>query len=429
MENILLTQSKTFIIGPVAQLLGWIMNGIFEVVHLLFGIENIGLCIIIFTIFVYMCMLPLTIKQQKYSRLSSKMQPEINKIQKKYKGKSDQASIMKMNEETKEVYAKYGTSPTGTCVQLLVQIPVIYALFRVINNIPAYVANVKNCYTELVEQMIKTSNYQNLLTDFKAGISNLAGVKFNFDTIDTTKNSIIDLLYKLQTSGWDALKEVFPDLSNTISSTQKNLEHMNNFLGLNIANSPSYLIRQGISTGKIALAAGAIAIPLLSIVTQIISMKLTQQASNMSQMEDNPMASSMQSSMKTMTYTMPVISAVMCLTLPCGLGIYWISGAVIRTIQMLFINHHLDKMNIDEIIEKNKKKAEKKGTKPGLMSRLAEAGAAASAEQEAPRTMSDRARINTKNLKKKDYTYDVEDKTSLASRANLVKEYNEKNND
>ena len=96
---------------------------------------------------------------------------------------------------------------------------------------------------------------------------------------------------------------------------------------------------------------------------------------------------------------------------------------------MLFINHHLDKMNIDEIIEKNKKKAEKKGTKPGLMSRLAEAGAAASAEQEAPRTMSDRARINTKNLKKKDYTYDVEDKTSLASRANLVKEYNEKNND
>ena len=280
MENILLTQSKTFIIGPVAQLLGWIMNGIFEVVHLLFGIENIGLCIIIFTIFVYMCMLPLTIKQQKYSRLSSKMQPEINKIQKKYKGKSDQASIMKMNEETKEVYAKYGTSPTGTCVQLLVQIPVIYALFRVINNIPAYVANVKNCYTELVEQMIKTSNYQNLLTDFKAGISNLAGVKFNFDTIDTTKNSIIDLLYKLQTSGWDALKEVFPDLSNTISSTQKNLEHMNNFLGLNIANSPSYLIRQGISTGKIALAAGAIAIPLLSIVTQIISMKLTQQASN-----------------------------------------------------------------------------------------------------------------------------------------------------
>ena len=79
------------IIKQISWLLGQVMNGIYNVMSGLFGIENIGICIIIFTIIVYSFMIPLTIKQQKFSKMSAVMQPEIRKIQKKYEGKKDQA--------------------------------------------------------------------------------------------------------------------------------------------------------------------------------------------------------------------------------------------------------------------------------------------------------------------------------------------------
>ena len=110
----LLTQNSTFIIGPVAKLLGFVMNAIFEFLNLI-KIPNIGLAIILFTIVIYLMLLPLTIKQQKFSKLSAKMSPEIQAIQNKYKDKrNDQAAMMAMNSETQAVYAKYGVSPTGT---------------------------------------------------------------------------------------------------------------------------------------------------------------------------------------------------------------------------------------------------------------------------------------------------------------------------
>ena len=96
------------------------------------GIQNLGLCIIIFSIIIYALMTPLQVKQQKFSKLSSVMQPELQKIQKKYKDKKDQASVQKMQEETQLVYQKYGVSPTGSCVQLLIQFPVLMALWQVI---------------------------------------------------------------------------------------------------------------------------------------------------------------------------------------------------------------------------------------------------------------------------------------------------------
>ena len=121
---ILLTKSSVPIIGQVASIMGWIMDGIYRVLDLV-GIQNLGLCIIIFSIIIYALMTPLQVKQQKFSKLSSVMQPELQKIQKKYKDKKDQASVQKMQEETQLVYQKYGVSPTGSCVQLLIQFPVL----------------------------------------------------------------------------------------------------------------------------------------------------------------------------------------------------------------------------------------------------------------------------------------------------------------
>ena len=152
MLELLLTQNSTFIIGPIAKLLGFIMQGIFWLLDKV-GIQNIGLAIIIFTLVIYLCLMPLTIKQQKFSKMSAIMNPELQAIQAKYKGAKDQDSMMKMQEETKAVYAKYGVSPSGSCLQLLIQMPILFALYRVIYNIPAYVPQVKQVYMELVPKL------------------------------------------------------------------------------------------------------------------------------------------------------------------------------------------------------------------------------------------------------------------------------------
>lgn len=161
----LLTKSTTFIIGPVATLLGYIMNGIFWVQSQI-GIESIGLCIILFTIVIYMLLMPLTIKQQKFSKLQSKMNPELQAIQKKYKDKrQDQAAMMKMNEETQAVYQKYGVNPMGSCLQLIIQMPILFALYRVIWNIPAYVGTVKNAFLPLAQALMNVSGAQDFMAE------------------------------------------------------------------------------------------------------------------------------------------------------------------------------------------------------------------------------------------------------------------------
>ena len=109
--GILLTQREGFLIGNIAKILGFIMNAIFEVLNK-FGIVNVGLCIILFTVIFYMLMLPMTIKQQRSSKMMSVMNPEIQAIQKKYANRRDQASTMQMQQELSLVYEKYGTTPT-----------------------------------------------------------------------------------------------------------------------------------------------------------------------------------------------------------------------------------------------------------------------------------------------------------------------------
>ena len=144
MEFLVLTKVGG-ILGPFATVLGIIMDWLFKLTST-FGIQNIGLCIILFTLVTKLLMFPLTLKQQKSSKLMSVMQPEISAIQAKYKGKTDQESMRRQNVEVQAVYEKYGTSMTGGCVQLVIQMPILFALYQVIYHIPAYVQSVKTVF-------------------------------------------------------------------------------------------------------------------------------------------------------------------------------------------------------------------------------------------------------------------------------------------
>ena len=358
--GIVLTQSNTFIIGSIAKLLGFIMNGIFNALSYI-GIENIGLSIIIFTVIVYTLMIPMTIKQQKFSRMSAVMNPEIQKIQKKYKNKKDQASMMKMQEETKLVYEKYGTSPTGGCLGSLIQFPILFALWPVIQNIPAYVTSIKDAYMPLVNQIMATDGYQKIME----GIGKASPIMINPETYDYSKaNTLVDVLYKFRPGTWDTLADKFPDLTNLIDSTKNSLTHLNTFLGINIAETPGSMFMTATKNFSIGLIIVALAIPVLSGLSQWISAKLMQQATSTGNDDDNPMAAQM----KTMMNVMPLISVFMCFSMPAGLGIYWIASAVVRTIQQLVINKFLSMKSMDELIEENIKKAAKKREKKDAVS-------------------------------------------------------------
>ena len=98
------------ILGPIASLFGIVMDLLFRFTSS-FGVFNIGVCIILFTIITRLLLFPLTLKQQKSSKMMALMNPEIAAIQKKYKGKTDQTSMAKQQVEMRAVYEKYGSSP------------------------------------------------------------------------------------------------------------------------------------------------------------------------------------------------------------------------------------------------------------------------------------------------------------------------------
>ena len=429
MYGILLTQDDGAILGPISKLLGFLMEGIFNVLDLI-GIPNIGLSIIIFTIAIYLLLMPLTIKQQKFSKLSAKMNPELQAIQAKYKNKKDNESMMAMNQETQAVYAKYGVSPSGSCVQLLIQMPILFSLYRVIYAMPAYVGKIKDSFYPLVEKLKDESG----AVEFVQGLSNSAmyanqftNEAFTSGNVEYIENTFIDCLNRASTAEWASLADKFPNLSNDINRTLTQLNEYNNFLGLNMGNSPSFTMKDAFATGSYLLMIGALLIPLLSALTQWINTKLMPQASN-NEKSGNDTADAMAQSMKTMNVMMPIMSAFFCFTLPAGMGLYWIAGSVVRSIQQIAINKYFDRMDMDEMIKKNEEKYKEKMEKAGVMASGLNNYASMNTKTisaKASMTQSEKEEA----LKKANEYYSKNAKPgSIAAKANMVKEYNEKNN-
>lgn len=354
--NILLTKSSMPIIKYVALILGYLMDGIYKVLDVL-HIPNIGLAIILFTLIMYILMLPLQIKQQKFSKMNSVMAPELNKIRDKYKGKTDQASVEKMNAEQQAVYAKYGVSPMGSCAQLLVQMPILFALYQVIYKIPGYIGSIKEIFEGLTTQITSISGYTDVIKEFVSA-NKISTLQMTYDQAGAmTSDSVVDFLYKLSPSQWESLKNVdaFKGMDSMIQSTSDAIAHVNNFLGMNISDTPMSLITSSFKSGSWLLLIAAVLIPVLAYATQLFNYKLMPQPD----MGNDSTAATM----KSMNLMMPLMSAFFCLTLPVGIGIYWIAGAVIRTLEQIFINRHLANMDMDEMIRKNKEIAAKKQEK------------------------------------------------------------------
>ena len=443
MQGILLTQNDGALLGPIAKVLGFIMNAIFNFLDLI-GIPNIGLSIILFTFIVYLLMLPMTIKQQKFSKLSAKMNPELEAIKKKYKGKEDNASLMRQQEETKAVYDKYGVSPTGSCLQLLIQMPILFALYRVIYAIPAYVGKIKEIYIPVVNKLMNTEGSSEIIQGFKNSpmfMKQFENEAYVNGVTEYVQNTYIDCLNMASSTEWASLAEKFPNLATDINETYAQISKYNNFLGLNIGNSPMDTITQAFAAGAYLLVVAAVMIPVLSAVTQWINTKLMPSANNEGRSSGSEAADTMANSMKTMNKIMPIMSAFFCLSLPCGMGIYWIAGSVVRSIQQVAINKYIDKMDYDALIAKNKDKAEEKAKKRKAKTdkMLAQTEALSQVSNRNTKSISQKAggsnsysKMNAEEREAKmkeveKYTKSSKSlpKGSLAARANIVRDYNE----
>lgn len=435
MSDILLTAYPGSILGPIAKLLGILMDWIYSGISNITGgrVESVVLSIVIITIIIYMCLLPLTIKQQKFSKLSQKMQPEMQAIQAKYKNKKDQASMMAMQEETQLLYQKYGISPMGSCVQMLIQMPILFALYRVFYNIPAYLSGVKGSFTGLVDSIQQTSGYQdtlvslmekyNVVTSSGLNASNAVS-KLADASGDTLNNFIIDILYKLPSKGWDALMDgkFFDGIQSAVEKTHDALLHFNYFLGLNISDTPWYIIKSNFTDKPdkwLLFVILALLIPVLSYLTQMINIKLMPQATN----GNDQMANQM----KMMNLMMPLMSLFICFTVPVGLGIYWICSALVRGIQQFFVNRHIENLDLEAVMAKNEEKAKKKREKMGLSEDYIKKAA-----QIKTKSIDNKANVSvsagTEEKLAKAAEYKANAKAgSLASKANMVKEFNERN--
>ena len=436
----LLTPNSTPIFKYIVWILGKIMEGIFFVLNQI-GIPNIGLSIIFFTIIVNVCMIPLTYKQQKFSKLSLKMSPEIKAVQKKYEGKKDQESMMKQNAEIQAVYAKYGTSQTGSCVYLLIQMPILFALYRVIYQIPAYVTRIGNTFRVLADKIVSIDNGA-FITENQGELQSVSQAvsmySKNLAKENNLVNGIIDVLNRTSSMDMKVISEHYglSDLTiegNRILSTldangnivSKGLiDTYNSFLGLNIGNRPWDIMKQSFASHAYLIMIVAVLIPLISGFTQWLSVKL---APNQAQATTNdPQADSMAQSMKTMNTMMPLVSIWFCFTLPAGMGIYWIANGIARIVLQILMNKRIDKIDFDQLIEQNKEKSAKKLEKAQAMQAQ----------------MQNYANLNTRSIQSKasyvnkDASSDNSDESSkparyatgsMAAKANMVADFNKRN--
>ena len=422
MSDIILTAYDGAILGPIAKILGWIMNGIYNIVYNLFGFENVALSIILLTFVIYMCLFPITYKQQKFSMLTQKMQPDLQKVQKKYKDKKDQSSMMAMQEETQAIYQKYGISPMGSCGFMLINFPILMALYQVFRYVPAYITGVRNQFTSLVEGIMATKGFESTMAGIAEELK-LNTIRVDFTATDkgVLSNYIVDVLYSMNSEGWDMLADKFSGLSDVIVSTQAHLSQVNNLFGMNISDTPWSIITTNFAAKSYLMVFLALMIPVVSYLTQVLNIKLMPQAPSTGDGSSDAMANQM----KMMNRIMPLFSLFFCFGVPAGLGLYWIISALIRSVQQYCLNKHFQKVDLDVIIKKNQEKAKKKREKLGI----------------SENQINNMARMNTKKVSGSNMSYAEKELAlekaaamrsqakpgSMAEKANRVKEFNEKN--
>lgn len=307
--------------------MGYIIDLIYRLV------QNYGLSIIIFTVVIKLCLLPLNIKSQKAMKKQQKIQPILAELQKKYA--NDQ---QKLQQEMMKLYKDNDVSMMGGCLPMLIQFPILIGLYRVIQGPIKYLLHVNFTDAGVSDKITR------IVTLMAEKFPGELGSYANYSAEQLFKNA------QIQLATWS---EKVLDAAEAWSINF-------NFLGLNLAEVPSKsisAIMQGdfSQVGTIAL----IIIPALAIFTTWFSMKQTQKMSGQNQQNDQTQAAQMSKSMNMM---MPIMTGFFTFTLPSGMGIYWIASNIIQMVQQWILNKYFENKEDDFVVKvrENRKNSKKR---------------------------------------------------------------------
>ena len=417
--------------GPVTKLLGLLFNAIYTLFNGM-GIESIALSIVVFTVIIRLLLFPFNLKTTRSSKIQQFLRPEFNKITKKYKGKKDQESMLAQQQETRELQEKYGIKMTQGCITSLIQFPVFIGLYNVIQNIPAYVPKVKALYEPIAQAIMKTDNGYKLMSDFIDGnkIPRLTTKLVEFATSTDAAsgkgleslNSVIDVLYRCNESLLGKVASAFssnPEVANLIAQNSDQINRVNHFIfGINLSEAPGLKLTP------------ALIIPIASFICQLLSMIVMP----MNETGD-PQQDAQMKSMRRSMYFMPVMSFIITVSAPAGLGIYWAVSAFVGFLITVFTNLYYDHIDMEKLVEKQKAKAAKEiakrkaSGKKTLGQRMTEAAMGQTSDESSSSTSKNKSLNKYGNMNLKNYDSSVENeapkKGSLADKANAVKRFND----
>ena len=311
----------------IVMALGWIKKTIYDLV------QNYGVAIILFTIVVKLLLLPLNIKSQKAMKKQQKIQPIMAELQKKYA--NDQ---QKLQQEMMKVYKENNVSMAGGCLPMLIQMPILVALYQAIQKPLTYMFNVpyKNIPSDVVNKVVELAE--------KAG-----------EKVTGSAEQFVSQLMSV-----DQIK-----ISSWAGQVEGKLHewYINfNFLGLDLSKKPQNAIAYLSDPMENLSVVLLLLIPILAIVSSFLQSKITMKQSGQDKNSGTDQAQSMNAMMKWM---MPIMSGYFALILPAGIGLYWIVSGVVQIIQQLALNYYFEKKGEDFVVKVPEKRYQhgKKGKK------------------------------------------------------------------
>ena len=301
--------------GGIFDFLAVPLGAIMRFIYYYLSFENYGLAIIVFTIFTRIILFPLNLKQYKSSAKMQQINPKLEELRKKYGNDKQQ-----LNEETMKLYQEEKINPMGSCLPMLVQLPIILALYRVITNPLKHLLQMSQTSIDTLNEIYKTVKSIDL-TRIVPEIEVLDFFRVN--TVNTVNTEILSA-----------------EQIEAVSKIIKPEEYINmNFLGLDLSKvpsfSPSVIFGEQMSTYLPLLL-----IPIIGVVVSYLSTKVSMAVSQ-KQAQTNPQVSSMNRSMMLMG---PVMTLIFSFQLPAGVLVYWIAGYFIQMAQQLYVNKYILKI-------------------------------------------------------------------------------------
>ena len=313
----------------IAKYLGYILHFIYSYV------QNYGVAIILFTIFVKLIILPLNLKSQKSMAKSQKLAPLISELQRKYANDKQ-----KLNQEMMELYKANDASPTAGCLPLLIQFPIILGLYRAIQAPLKFICH-DNIYRDgtfdKIKEIVAANAGNSAFND-----SIVKGLNSSFPEISVSRIAQNDLFSSLNISNWSI-----------------NFD----FLGLDLSRNPSEALNALFTGGNIEWSVLLlILIPIIAGLTSWLITKLNPQQQQMQQATEANGAD--QPNMgKTMNMMMPLMSVFFTFMFAAGIGVYWIISNVFQIVQQYFTVKYFkskeDETSVVNTIKSNRKDSKK----------------------------------------------------------------------